>query len=181
MADEWIVEARGGGICVVRVVNSLFASTDDWDNQLDGLEQGWPTYFRILRRRLETFKGKECSAMQFVSFSSDSESKTWEKLGGALGLLNVAPGQKWSTPDDVPRMTGVVDSLGKGTHSSTLLLNLDTPAPGSAYIGAIACGGMAQVYMAIYLYGASAKAAVERDEPIWQTWIDEQFPMPQMS
>ena len=77
-------------------------------------------------------------------------------------------------------MTGVVDSLGQGMHSNTVLLRLDTPAPGSAWIGAIACGGMVQVYMAIYLYGADAKAAVERDEPIWQTWVSEQFPMPQM-
>jgi uncharacterized protein YndB with AHSA1/START domain len=180
MATEWIVEPRAGGKCVVRVVHSLFASTDDWDNQLDGLEQGWPTYFRILRRYLAEFKGLPCSAMQFVSFASDSETKTWEKLGGELRLLKVAEGQKWTTPDGLPGMTGVVDSLGKGMHSNTLLLRLDTPVPGSAYIGAIACGGMTQVYMAIYLYGASAKAAVERDEPIWQTWIGERFPMPQM-
>jgi uncharacterized protein YndB with AHSA1/START domain len=180
MATEWSVEARAGGKCLVRVVHSLFASTDDWDNQLDGLEQGWPTYFRILRRYLADFKGMPCSAMQFVAFSRDSESKTWEKLGGELGLLRVGQGQKWSVPEDFPRMTGVVDSLGKGMHSNTLLLRLDTPAPGSAYIGAIACGGMVQVYIAVYLYGANAKAAVERDEPIWQKWMDERFPMPQM-
>jgi hypothetical protein len=162
------------------VVHSLFASTDDWDNQLDGLEQGWPTYFRILRRYLAEFKSMPCSAMQFVAFSSDSESKTWEKLGGELGLLKVAQAQKWSAPDGFPRMTGVVDSLGQGMHSSTVLLRLDTPAPGSAYIGAIASGGMVQVYMAVYLYGANARAAVERDEPLWKTWVGERFPMPQM-
>ena len=39
---------------------------------------------------------------------------------------------------------------------------------------------MVQVYLAIYLYGASAKAAVERDEPTWQTWMGKRFPMPQM-
>jgi uncharacterized protein YndB with AHSA1/START domain len=183
VATEWTVEARAGGMCVVRVVHSLFASTQDWDNQLDGLEQGWPAYFRILRRYLETFKGMECSLMQFVSFSGDSESQTWEKLGGELGLLNVSQGQKWSTPtppNGVPHMTGVVDSLGKGMHSNTVLLRLDTPVPGSAYIGAISCGGMVQVYMAIYLYGANAKATVERDEPVWQAWMSEKFPMPQM-
>src|SRR5947209_1744209 len=38
MATEWIVEARSGGTCVVRVVHSLFASTDDWDDQLEGIE-----------------------------------------------------------------------------------------------------------------------------------------------
>lgn len=178
VATEWTVEARAGGKCVVRVVHSLFASTDDWDNQLDGLEQGWPPIFRILRRYLESFKGMPCSAMQFVSFSSDSEAKTWEKLGGELGLLKVAEGQKWGAPNGFPRMTGV--SLGYGMHANTVLLGLDAPVPGTAYIGAFSCGGMVQVYMAIYLYGADAKAAAERDEPAWQKWMDERFPMPHM-
>ena len=179
-ATEWIIEARAGGKCLVRVVHSLFASTDDWDNQLDGLEQGWPPIFRILRRYLETFKGMACSAMQFVAFSTDSETNAWEKMGGELGLLGVAEGQKWSTPDGVPRMTGVVDTLGKGMHSNTVLLRLDTPAPGSAYMGAFSCAGMVMVCLSFYLYGDKAKAAVERDEPTWQTWIGERFPMPQM-
>ena len=178
VATEWIVEARAGGTCLVRVVHSLFASTDDWDNQLDGLEKGWPPIFRILRRYLETFKGMACSAMQLISFYSDSETKAWDKMGGELGLLKVAEGQKWSAPDGFPNMTGV--SLGQGMTSSTVLLRLDTPVPGTAYIGVFPCGGMVQVYMAIYLYGANAKAAVERDEPTWQKWMGERFPMPQM-
>ena len=163
------------------MVHSLFASTDEWDDQLDGLEQGWPPYFRILRVYLERFKGQVCSSMQFMGFSTDSETKAWEKAGGELGLVKAAQGQKWSAPDGFPRMTGVVDSLGQGMHSNTVLLRLDTPAPGSAYIGAFPCGGMAMVCLSVYLYGASAKAAVERDEPTWQTWMAERFPMPQMS
>ncbi|MBI4717935.1 MAG: SRPBCC domain-containing protein [Planctomycetes bacterium] len=180
MATEWTVEARGGGKCLVRVVHSLFASTDDWDNQLDGLEQGWPTYFRILRMYLERFKGMPCSAMQFVGFSSDSEAKAWEKAGGALGLLRLAQGEKWGAPDGLPRMTGVVDALGQGMHKNTVLLRLDAPAPGTAYVGAFSCGGMVMVCMSVYLYGDKAKAAVEHDEPAWQNWMGEHFPMPQM-
>ena len=180
MATEWTVEARAGGTCIVRVVHSLFASTDDWDDQLDAIEQGWPAIFRVLRRYLETFNGVECSAMQFVSFYRESQAKTWETFGGALGLVTLAQGEKWNAPEGLPRMAGVVDSRGHGMHSSTVLLRLDTPAPGTAYIGAFPCGEMAQVYMGIYLYGGDAKAAVERDEPAWQTWIDERFPMPQM-
>jgi uncharacterized protein YndB with AHSA1/START domain len=178
VATEWTIEARAGGKCLVRVVHSLFATTDDWDNQLDGLEQGWPAIFRILRRYLESFKGMECSAMQFVNFSGDAASKAWEKLGGELGLLKLAEGQRWSTPNAFPRMTGV--SMGQGMTATTVLLGLDTPnAPGSAYIGIFPCGGMAMAYMAIYLYGPNAKAAVQRDEPIWQKWMDERFQMPQ--
>ncbi|HRX84413.1 MAG TPA: SRPBCC domain-containing protein [Phycisphaerae bacterium] len=180
VATEWTVEARAGGRCVVRVVHSLFASTDDWDNQLDGLEQGWPTYFRILRMYLERYKDQPCSAMQFVGFSTEAEAKAWEKAGGALGLLKLCEGQQWSAPEGVPHMAGEVDALGKGIHANTILLRLDAPAPGTAYVGAFSCGGMVMVCLSIYLYGDKAKAAVEQAEPTWQKWIGEQFPMPQM-
>ncbi len=35
------------------------------------------------------------------------------------------------------------------------------------------------VCMSVYLYGDKAKVAVERDEPAWQKWMSERFPMPQ--
>lgn len=180
VATEWSVQALAGEKCVVRVMHSMFASTDEWDNQLEGLEEGWPAYFRILQRYLESYKGLPCSAMQFIGFSSESEMKAWKKAGGELGLLGVAEGQRWIAPDGFPRIAGVVDTLGQGMHSSTVLVRLDTPAPGSAYMGAFSCGGMVQVYVAIYLYGPGAQNAVTRDEPIWQAWMDEHFPMPHM-
>jgi hypothetical protein len=31
IATEWSIEARAGGVCLVRVVHSLFAGTDDWN------------------------------------------------------------------------------------------------------------------------------------------------------
>lgn len=52
VATEWIVEARSGGTCVVRVVHSLFAGSDDWDDQLTSAESGWPGFFRSLRSYL---------------------------------------------------------------------------------------------------------------------------------
>jgi hypothetical protein len=76
-------------------------------------------------------------------------------------------------------MTGVVDYLGRASHKNTVLLRLKTPAPGAAYVGAFSCGGMVMVCMSIYLYGDKAKAVVQRDEPIWQKWMEERFPMPQ--
>lgn len=180
VATEWTVEARAGGMCVVRVVHSLFASTDDWDNQLKGLEEGWPTYFRILRMYLTSFKGMPSSLMQFVGFAAGPESAAWEKAGGDLGLLNLAEGQKWSTPPGLPRLAGAVEALGRASHKNTVLLRLDSPAPGAAYAGAFSCGGMIMVCLSVYLYGDKASSAVARDEPLWQKWMDERFPMPQM-
>jgi len=179
MATEWSVEARAGGVCLVRVVHSLFADTDDWDNQLKGTEEGWPTYFKILRMYLTHYKGMPCSAMQLVGFSSEPEAKAWEKAGGSLGLMKLAEGQSWSAPAGVPSMKGVVDSTGKGMHANTVLIRLSEPAPGTAYIGAFSCGGMVMVCVSVYLYGDKAKPAIARDEPEWQKWIGEKFPPPQ--
>jgi uncharacterized protein YndB with AHSA1/START domain len=49
LATEWLVEARSGGTCVVRLVNSLFATGEDWDDQLDDLREGWGAYLHNLR------------------------------------------------------------------------------------------------------------------------------------
>ncbi len=48
MATEWRIETRSGGICVVRIVHSLFASTDDWDNELEGAKSGWSGFLATL-------------------------------------------------------------------------------------------------------------------------------------
>ena len=39
---------------------------------------------------------------------------------------------------------------------------------------------MVMVCLSVYLYGDKARAAIERDEPAWQKWMSERFPMPQM-
>src|SRR5262249_26526269 len=62
MATEWTVQARAGGSCVVRVVHSLFASTDAWDGQIESVEQGWPAFFRVLRLYLERHAGQPSSS-----------------------------------------------------------------------------------------------------------------------
>src|SRR5271154_188989 len=64
IATEWSVEARGGGICIVRIVHSLFASTDDWDNQLEGTKSGWSGFLGTLRIYLTHFRGLRSALMQ---------------------------------------------------------------------------------------------------------------------
>src|SRR6185503_10582987 len=94
IADEWSVEARSGGVCVVRVVHSLFASSDDWDDQLEGLESGWPTFFVVLRQYLTHFRGQRSATFTAMTFVPSPASKAWDTLVGALGLAGVTPGQR---------------------------------------------------------------------------------------
>jgi uncharacterized protein YndB with AHSA1/START domain len=175
MATEWSVEAGAGGNCVVRVVHSLFASTDDWDNQLTGTESGWPGYFRILRMYLTHFRGQRSAIMQFLAPAPGTEAEAWESLTAALGLKGVSAGQRWTAPAGVPSLGGVVE------HSSLTpcyaLLRLDKPCPGAAALGAVNCGTI-MVTLSFYLYSDQAAGTVARETPLWQAWIQERFPMP---
>lgn len=176
MATEWIVEARDGGTCVVRVVHSLFASSDDWDDQLEGAESGWPAWFRVLKLYLTHFRGQSCSFIHVMSFAPEPAADVWKSMLDSLRLSGVELRQKWSSADNTPRLAGLVDFIDEGPHHG-LFLRLDEPAPGIAFLMANAMGG--QVYLAVnlYFYGDPAAAAKAAQEPLWQEWMNRQFPM----
>jgi len=179
IADEWSVEARGGGICVVRVVHSLFASTDDWDNQLEGTESGWPGFFRILRIYLTHFRGERSAMMQWMAPAAGTAAEAWDTLTAALGLNGVSASERWTAPAGVPALSGVVERVehGKPTPQNALL-RLDTPGPGVAALGAVSFGGQSMVTLSFYLYGDQAAGIVARETPLWDAWVQERFPMP---
>jgi len=176
IADEWSVEARGGGLCVVRVVHSLFASTDDWDNQLEGTESGWPGFFRILKIYLTHFRGQRSAMMQFMAPSAGTEAEAWETLTAALGLKGASVGQTWTAPAGVPALGGVVEHLTQTPYNA--LLRLNKPGPGTAALGTVNFGGQSMVTINFYLYGDQANATVARETPFWQAWIEVRFPAP---
>jgi uncharacterized protein YndB with AHSA1/START domain len=176
IANEWSVEARAGGTCVVRVVHSLFASTDDWDGQLEGTESGWPGFFRILRIYLEHFRGQRSALMQFVAPFAGSEADAWELAISALGLKGLAVGQHWTTPAAVPAASGVVEYLTERPNDA--LMRLEGPGPGVAALGSYDMGGQVMVALNFYLYGDGAAATAARETPVWQAWIDARFPKP---
>jgi uncharacterized protein YndB with AHSA1/START domain len=174
LATEWFVEARSGGTCVVRVVHSLFASGDDWDNQLESIESGWPAFFRILRLYLTHFRGQPCSTFQVMGFAPEPESKAWDALTGSLGLGAAAVGQRRNTGAGAPPLAGVVEAIREGTHPYQLLL-LDAPAPGAVFLNACAMGGQVCMPVSFYLYGDRAYATAAREEPLWRAWMQERF------
>ena len=177
IADEWSVEARAGGVCVVRVVHSLFASTDDWDNQLEGTESGWPGFFRILRIYLTHFRGQRSAIMQCHGPRRGNRS-------GGLGNADRGIGAErrerraaldrarrasrrsaawWSTSPRV-RTTPCCGSTSRGRASPPL-------APSTS-------AARAWSTLSFYLYGDQAAGTVARETPLWQAWIQERFPMP---
>jgi uncharacterized protein YndB with AHSA1/START domain len=176
IATEWSVEARAGGVCVVRVVHSLFASTDDWDNQLIGTESGWPGFFRILRIYLTHFRGQRSAIMQFMAPVAGTAAEAWATLTAALGLNGVGAGQRWAVPAGVPALGGVVEHVSQSPCNA--LLRLDKPGPGAAALGTVNFGGSVMATFSFYLYGDQAAGTVARETPLWQAWIQKRFPMP---
>lgn len=174
IATEFSVEARSGGVCVVRVVQSLFSSTDDWDGQLTGAEEGWPGIARILRLYLTHFRGQRSAMMQFMAPVAGTQAQAWATLAAALGLTGVSVGQRWSAPAGVPESGGVVEYVNHDLFGA--LLRLDQPGPGTAALGTIEFGDAVMATVSFYMYGDQAAEHVARETPRWQAWIQERFP-----
>ncbi|HEY1189917.1 MAG TPA: SRPBCC domain-containing protein [Gemmata sp.] len=176
IANEWHVEARAGGACVVRIVQSLFASTDDWDNQLEAVESGWPAFLRTLQLYLTHFRGQRGAVMKWVAPVAAPEAEAWELLTAAVGLGGVAVGQNRTAPAGVPALGGVAEYVSRGPYDA--LLRVDKPGPGVAALGAFNCSGSSMVALCFYLYGDQAAGTVAREAPLWEAWFRDRFPAP---
>lgn len=181
LGTEFVIEARAGGTCVVRMVHSLFTSKEDWDDQFDGFEAGWVSFFDVLRAYLRDFYGMSCSPIRLMASAGTVESTTkaevWEKLQRALGLKGLEKGSRLQTSGDgVPRLAGMVERVGCRTHLYEFMLRLDEPAPGIALAGAYSWGGSVHAAVGLFLYGDRGANAVARDEAVWKAWMERHFP-----
>lgn len=171
LATEFLVEARSGGTCVVRVVNS-FGSGADWEHELESMRDGWTGYFAILRLYLTHFPGRRCSTIQVTGNASGPQDEAWEALAGALGLSGAATGERVASAADVPALAGIVERVA----DDSLTLRTEQPAPGVVLVQAFSW--LDQVYTSFhaYLYGDEAPAVAAREEPAWRAWMGERFP-----
>jgi len=176
ITGEWSIEARAGGTCRVRIVQSLFATTDDWDNQLEGAEYGWPGFLRALKLYLTHFRGQGSAAMKWMAPAAGTEAEAWESLTQAVGLHGASIGQRWTAPAGVPALSGVVEHFTQSPYDA--LVRLDKPGPGIAALGALNMGGQSMVALGFYLYGEKADLIAADQAPLWEAWIPKHFPMP---
>ncbi len=197
VATEWIVEARDGGKCVVRVVHRWFADTDDWDAQYEGHTYGWAaSFFRMLRLYLAHFPGQTCSAFDLAAFSTTSGPDTWRTIRSAVQIdgntrrVDAMPG--------APELSGVVVSTeitdpellrvretapliraaleGMEGEEPELLLRLDQPAPGLAHLFIMPMGDQTMVSIRFFLYGDRGAAVAPEAKRAWSEWLAARFP-----
>jgi hypothetical protein len=111
-----------------------------------------------------------------MGVAPEPKSEAWDALTRPLGLAGAAVGQRVDASADAPPLAGLVERIGEGEHAEELLLRLDEPSPGLAHLFALPMGGQVYLPIRFYLYGDRAPAAVARNEPLWQAWMNEHFP-----
>jgi uncharacterized protein YndB with AHSA1/START domain len=171
MADEFIVEARSGGTCIVRVVTSGFGTGADWDRALEGVRSGWTSALQALRLYLTHFPGERCFPLAVGTAVEWSADEAWDKLTRALGLAGATEGDRVTTAG-APTLAGVVER----TLQDEMLLRIDAPAPGLAAVYAGGPGDQVYAFVRVYLYGDAAAQIAAREEPAWRAWL-EQLPV----
>jgi uncharacterized protein YndB with AHSA1/START domain len=175
-AMEWLVEARDGGTCVVRLINSGFGSGADWDAEYDATEAGWRLFLYNLRLHRTHFPGRPCSSVLVNGHGDGSVDRAFADLMAALGLpAEAREGERVAAAAaDAPPLAGVVERV----TPNMLTLLLERPAEGIAFVASEPAGdGSAHTSVYAYLFGDGAGEAAARDEPAWRAWMQRHFPL----
>lgn len=165
MTSEFLVEARSGGTCVVRVTTSGFGTGADWEQEWwDDMGVSWRPSFDVLRLYLAHFPGQEATQLEASAVHAGGPDALWDALHTSLGLTG--EGERV----EVRGATGVVERLG-ARHA---IVRLDAPVPGMLSVGVHPGeGDEAYVNVRAHLFGPDAAAYAQAEEPGWRTWLED--------
>lgn len=170
-ATELLVEARERGSCVVRVVSSLYAEGEGWDDIAEEAGTGWRMALLVLRSYVTHFPGQPAARLDLtvpVGAPPAARAEVGALVAASLGLRGLAAGSAFHTPEDSPRVSGTVEHLGP----YFMLLRAEQPCPGLFAISSFPMDAVTlSVNVAGRLYGASADAIAARERPRWHEWL----------
>lgn len=170
VATEITIEARKGGQCVVRMVHSLFASADDWDDQLESFESGWPGFFEVLRAYLSRFAGQKAASFQAMVNVKGDLPNLWKRLLSSLGANGLDVGDDLTAREPMA-LTGTLERIQQDRRIRVIMLSVQAPFTGTAMFGAYATADAVMLSISMFLYGVQAKSQVASIEPQWRDWL----------
>lgn len=176
LAFEWLVEARDGGSCVVRLVNTGFGEGEEWDDQYDGMREGWQLFLLNLRLHMEHFAGRTATPALPTAVWPIDPGEAWRTLTDALGLPT-APGTGERValdPGDGVRLAGTVVDVGP----RRLALVLDEPSPGTAFVAVEGRTAPCSLSVWTYLYGDDRDRLAADVAADWERWFEAHAPSP---
>ena len=177
VATEIVIASRSGGQCVVRMVHSLFASTDNWDDQLESFEGGWPAFFEVLRIYLRHFAGQKGACSGAMASIQGDQKAIWSQLTEALGIAGANVGEHRAAQSGPEKFSGVVERIHQDGRQRWVLLRLDGPG-GVAIAGTCGMGEHVNVSLSLFFYGSDAAERAAASEGPWREWLNGHFPSP---
>ncbi|MGH6614962.1 SRPBCC domain-containing protein [Sphingomonas sp.] len=178
VATEITITGRAGNQCVLRMVHSLFTTSDDWDDQMEGFESGWPGFFAVLRLYLGHFAGAEAASFMAVAPTAGESLPTWRKLIEDLGLTGADVGDR-RTGVGPEGLSGQVAHIHQDGVQRYVLLRITDPTPGVLLAGtydksAKETGGEGGTNVSVlrYFYGDDAAAVAAIRESKWRDWLN---------
>ena len=168
LAFEWTIEARDGGTCVVRLVNSGFGQGGEWDDQYDDMTEGWRMFLGNLALHLEHFRGESAATALPMAMWPGPRAAAWSRLLDALGLDDQPRvGASLQLGTGLPALRGRVADVGE----TRLTVLVEEPVPGTVLFAVEGEGEMVGVAVWSYLYGSSPATAAGQAEAAWLEWL----------
>ena len=163
LTSEFLVEARSGGTCVVRVTSSGFGTGAAWEQEFwDEMGSGWLPFFDNLRLYLAHFPGQEATRLDVTASHPGDPDALWSTVRDALELGDEGAAVQFQGT------TGTVERLGE----RQALLRLTAPVPGMLSVFAYPeSAERSTAGVRAYLFSADAADYVRREEPAWQAWL----------
>jgi uncharacterized protein YndB with AHSA1/START domain len=164
MAFEWLIEGRGDGTTVLRLVQSGVLG-DDWETEYDALAKGWDMYLHQLGQYLRHFRGRAATPVTVMQPGAGDADHVWSVFSAGLGLAGPATeGERVRlAPEGLAPIEGVVD------YVSPEVLGVRTDD--GLYRFARGFDGSVAVVHHLYADNIDPKQA----ELAWQTWLSGLF------
>lgn len=177
LTTEILVEARSGGICVVRVVCGLADVGDEWEDLVEGVSEGWRMSLLVLRAYLRWFSGRRADSVDVISTIDPppaNRDAPADMLFGQLGLPRAdrVAGQRFETAPGSPALSGVVEHASQGY----LLLRSEAPYPGLFAISCFPMGSDQPISINLLgrIYAALDAEHLASVTGSWRSWLAEQ-------
>jgi len=162
LVTEFLVEARSGGTCVVRVVTSAFGTGADWENEFwDDMSAGWAPMLDNLRLYLVHFPGQRATEMWAGAEFPIPPEDAIAAARAAVGVHEVG---------DPVTTLGTTGRLERSVPRH-FLVRAEQPVPGFLSFYSFGTEEGSGVHIQGYLFSDEAKGYVEREQPAWQAWL----------
>jgi uncharacterized protein YndB with AHSA1/START domain len=163
LATEFLVEARSGGTCVVRIVTSAFGTGADWEHEFwEDLDGGWPAALDNLRLYLGHFAGQR--AETFMVETSFGDVAPGDAM---LRVLEALRGPVVGDEVDVAGTRSVVERV----LPQHVMLRAVEPITGYVSVN---CYGMPHgtaAHAMGFCFGPDAAGDAAEAQPRWQSWL----------